>query len=118
MCIFKYYNIMHCSGDFYPIMSLFSSLGSSLGFQWSFLPNVASRGDLILPAAVQVDYRASCFCHHRLVDVGHVCSICLSSELNWPYSDIIIIQLLVVLFYLFSLLSIHSYLLHVPVSFT
>ncbi|CAI8052644.1 General transcription factor IIH subunit 3 [Geodia barretti] len=33
----------------------------------------------MLPSAVKVDYHASCFCHHRLVDVGHVCSVCLSS---------------------------------------
>ena len=26
----------------------------------------------------QVDYRAACFCHRQLVDVGFVCSVCLS----------------------------------------
>lgn len=32
------------------------------------------------PTAVGVDFRAACFCHRRVVDVGFVCSICLSSE--------------------------------------
>ena len=26
----------------------------------------------------KVDYRAACFCHRELVDVGFVCSVCLS----------------------------------------
>ena len=25
-----------------------------------------------------VDFRAACFCHRKVVDVGYVCSICLS----------------------------------------
>ena len=25
-----------------------------------------------------MDFRAACFCHRRIVDVGFVCSICLS----------------------------------------
>jgi transcription initiation factor TFIIH subunit 3 len=45
---------------------------------WTFLPDETSRDKLMLPSAVKVDYHASCFCHHRLVDVGHVCSVCLS----------------------------------------
>jgi transcription initiation factor TFIIH subunit 3 len=45
---------------------------------WTFLPDMSSREKLMLPSAVQVGYHASCFCHHRLVDVGHVCSVCLS----------------------------------------
>lgn len=27
-----------------------------------------------------MDFRAACFCHKRVVDIGFVCSICLSSE--------------------------------------
>ena len=26
----------------------------------------------------QVDYRAACFCHRQLIDIGFVCSVCLS----------------------------------------
>ena len=45
-----------------------------------FLPDQSSRGFLVPPTAVGVDFRAACFCHRRVVDVGFVCSICLSSE--------------------------------------
>ncbi|XP_074100189.1 transcription factor B4 [Cotesia typhae] len=45
---------------------------------WVFLPNPAVRTKLVLPPPVKVDYRAACFCHHELIDIGYVCSICLS----------------------------------------
>ncbi|RAL14022.1 TFIIH/NER complex subunit TFB4 [Aspergillus homomorphus CBS 101889] len=44
----------------------------------AFLPDQRSRRHLILPTRVDVDFRAACFCHRRVVDVGFVCSICLS----------------------------------------
>ncbi|MCJ1278079.1 RNA polymerase II transcription factor B subunit 4 [Puttea exsequens] len=43
-----------------------------------FLPDQASQRFLVSPTAVGVDFRAACFCHRRVVDVGFVCSICLS----------------------------------------
>ncbi|MCJ1455047.1 RNA polymerase II transcription factor B subunit 4 [Mycoblastus sanguinarius] len=43
-----------------------------------FLPDQSSRRFLVAPTAVGVDFRAACFCHRRVVDVGFVCSICLS----------------------------------------
>jgi transcription initiation factor TFIIH subunit 3 len=50
-----------------------------------FLPDPTARQNLILPAQASgsgagsgVDFRAACFCHRRIVDVGFVCSICLS----------------------------------------
>ncbi|KAL7753513.1 RNA polymerase II transcription factor B subunit 4 [Sorochytrium milnesiophthora] len=44
----------------------------------SFLPDRFAR--LILrPVTVDtVDFRAACFCHKRIIDVGFVCSVCLS----------------------------------------
>ena len=45
---------------------------------WLFLPGPASRRMLGAPPPVKVDYRAACFCHRQLVDVGFVCSVCLS----------------------------------------
>ena len=45
---------------------------------WLFLPDPALRKSLSLPAPEKVDYRAACFCHRELVDVGFVCSVCLS----------------------------------------
>lgn len=44
-----------------------------------FAPSVATRASLALPWATGgVDLGASCFCHASRVDVGHVCSVCLS----------------------------------------
>jgi transcription initiation factor TFIIH subunit 3 len=44
----------------------------------AFLPDQRSRKHLILPTRVDVDFRAACFCHRRVVNIGFVCSICLS----------------------------------------
>lgn len=48
--------------------------------QWVFLPDPATRLKLVLPPPVKVDYRAACFCHRELIDIGYVCSVCLSSK--------------------------------------
>uniref|UniRef100_A0A1L8DI76 General transcription factor IIH subunit 3 n=2 Tax=Nyssomyia neivai TaxID=330878 RepID=A0A1L8DI76_9DIPT len=46
---------------------------------WVFLPDPQStRMKLVLPSPVKVDYRAACFCHRELIDIGYVCSVCLS----------------------------------------
>lgn len=45
---------------------------------WVFLPSVDERSLLVLPPRSQVDYRAACFCHRELTDIGYVCSVCLS----------------------------------------
>lgn len=45
---------------------------------FAFLPDPATRRHLIPPTAIAVDFRAACFCHRRVVDIGFVCSICLS----------------------------------------
>lgn len=49
-------------------------------WQWVFLPDPLVRDKLTLPPKDQVDYRAACFCHRNLIDVGYVCSVCLSSK--------------------------------------
>lgn len=46
----------------------------------AFLPDQTSRQHLISPTQSSVDFRAACFCHKNVVDVGFVCSICLSSK--------------------------------------
>ena len=51
-----------------------------LSFQWLFLPDPSIRSKLTLPPRAQVDYRAACFCHRQLIDIGYVCSVCLSSK--------------------------------------
>ena len=45
---------------------------------WVFLPDQKARKSLEMPPPSHVDYRAACFCHRQLVDVGFVCSVCLS----------------------------------------
>jgi len=45
---------------------------------WVFLPDPLLRSKLVLPPSARVDYRAACFCHRDLIDIGYVCSVCLS----------------------------------------
>lgn len=45
----------------------------------AYLSDASARQSLVLPSESQgVDFRAACFCHRRVVDIGFVCSICLS----------------------------------------
>jgi transcription initiation factor TFIIH subunit 3 len=44
-----------------------------------YLPDQSLRKHLNLPRQENVDFRAACFCHKRVLDVGFVCSVCLSS---------------------------------------
>ncbi|TKA33748.1 hypothetical protein B0A50_00584 [Salinomyces thailandicus] len=46
---------------------------------FAYLPDQTAREHLITPGEGEgVDFRAACFCHKRIVDIGYVCSICLS----------------------------------------
>ncbi|TKC33424.1 hypothetical protein EI555_007520, partial [Monodon monoceros] len=38
---------------------------------------------LILPPPILVDYRAACFCHRNLIEIGYICSVCLSVFCNF-----------------------------------
>uniref|UniRef100_A0A1D5R8N6 General transcription factor IIH subunit 3 n=1 Tax=Macaca mulatta TaxID=9544 RepID=A0A1D5R8N6_MACMU len=53
---------------------------------WVFLPDQDQRSQLILPPPVHVDYRAACFCHRNLIEIGYVCSVCLSSKTAFKIS--------------------------------
>ena len=44
----------------------------------TFLAARSVRKHLCLPTSHKVDFRASCFCHQRPVDIGLVCPVCLS----------------------------------------
>lgn len=44
----------------------------------AFLPDQSSRKYLISAGGSIVDFRAACFCHRKVIDVGFVCSVCLS----------------------------------------
>ncbi|WOL19129.1 general transcription and DNA repair factor IIH subunit TFB4 isoform X1 [Canna indica] len=43
-----------------------------------FATDLQSRSFLQLPKPAGVDFRASCFCHKKTIDMGYVCSVCLS----------------------------------------
>lgn len=43
-----------------------------------FATDLHSRTFLQLPKSVGVDFRASCFCHKKTIDMGYICSVCLS----------------------------------------
>ena len=43
-----------------------------------FLVDNATRQVLNMPHQARIDMRASCVCHQRLLDIGFVCSVCLS----------------------------------------
>ncbi|KAK9916655.1 hypothetical protein WJX75_005410 [Coccomyxa subellipsoidea] len=43
-----------------------------------FCGDAFSRSFLQLPRPIGVDFRAACFCHRRAIDLGYVCSVCLS----------------------------------------
>ncbi len=61
-------------------MQLHSPQGFLQYLMMAFLPDQTSRKDLVAPTQEVVDFRAACFCHRNVVDVGFVCSICLSSK--------------------------------------
>lgn len=45
---------------------------------WIFLPSTSSRDTLLLPERRKATHRAACFCHRNIIDIGYVCSVCLS----------------------------------------
>ncbi|GLB37602.1 putative transcription factor [Lyophyllum shimeji] len=44
----------------------------------SFLSPPSIRKILSVPTQDKIDFRAACFCHKNIVDIGFVCSVCLS----------------------------------------
>lgn len=62
-------------GQYLKLMNLDSLLQYLL---WAFLPDLYTRTKLILPPVGKIDYRSACFCHRELVNMGYVCSVCLS----------------------------------------
>lgn len=45
---------------------------------WIFLPSTSVRETLLLPEKRRATHRAACFCHRNIIDIGYVCSVCLS----------------------------------------
>lgn len=44
----------------------------------TYLPSRSLKGSLHLPTLEEIDFRAACFCHRNIVDIGFICSVCLS----------------------------------------
>ncbi|KAE9968763.1 hypothetical protein EG328_007290 [Venturia inaequalis] len=59
-----------------------SALKGGAGFlqylMMAYLPDVTARQLLVRPGKGEVDFRAACFCHRNVIDLGYVCSVCLS----------------------------------------
>ncbi|XKL64728.1 hypothetical protein PGB90_004814 [Kerria lacca] len=62
-------------GIFFKVPNLSALLQYLL---WIFLPDPGIRKKLVVPPPNRVDYRPLCFCHRELIDIGYVCSVCLS----------------------------------------
>jgi transcription initiation factor TFIIH subunit 3 len=70
-------------GVYIPLSNA-TSAGLLQYLMMAFLPTQSSRLHLVLPTRIDVDFRAACFCHRRVVDIGFVCSICLSIFCSVP----------------------------------
>lgn len=45
---------------------------------WIFLPSTSIREKILLPEQRKANHRAVCFCHRNIIEIGYVCSVCLS----------------------------------------
>ena len=67
------------TGGIYMALDDRSRPGFLQYLMFSYLPDQTARRHLIVPGEGEgVDFRAACFCHRKVVNVGFVCSICLS----------------------------------------
>ncbi|KAI8894267.1 TFIIH subunit Tfb4/p34 [Globomyces pollinis-pini] len=66
----------HLTNGLYTTISDTSQLIHHL--LYLYLSDVKCRQHLNLPKSNQVDFRATCFCHKQHLDLGFVCSVCLS----------------------------------------
>ena len=72
---------MHCFSTFwYGIYRIiYSGVADKTCLKMTFLPAPSMRRTLAVPNQDKIDFRAACFCHKTIVDIGFVCSVCLSS---------------------------------------
>lgn len=67
------------TGGIYMSLDANSRAGFLQYLMFAYLPDQTAREHLIVPGEGEgVDFRAACFCHKRVIDLGFVCSICLS----------------------------------------
>lgn len=46
--------------------------------QVAFMVNTDTRKFLEMPKSKGIDFKATCFCHQKVISIGYVCSACLS----------------------------------------
>lgn len=63
------------SGSFLRVTNIAALLEYLL---WCFLPDIDMREKMVLPQKRKISYQATCFCHRNLIEIGFVCSVCLS----------------------------------------
>jgi len=66
----------HLTGGSYILLERSDALLQYLTM--SFLPPPSIRQLVSVPTQDKIDFRAACFCHKNIVDIGFVCSVCLS----------------------------------------
>jgi transcription initiation factor TFIIH subunit 3 len=67
------------TGGVYMALDATTRAGLLQYLMFAYLPDQTARQHLVMPGdSAGVDFRAACFCHRRIVDIGYVCSICLS----------------------------------------
>ena len=68
----------HLTGGVYvkPELGTYGALAQYL--LTSFLADAYTRVHLAVPLLSTIDYRATCFCHRKIISIGYVCSSCLS----------------------------------------
>jgi len=66
--------------------TMYSAAAAGLLQTWmmAYLPDTTARMSLVTPGSAEVDFRSACFCHGKVVDLGGVCSVCLSSKFCHP----------------------------------
>lgn len=45
---------------------------------WMMLPSSKERPSYVLPPKLKISPPAACFCHRKILEVGYVCSVCVS----------------------------------------
>lgn len=53
---------------------------------WIFITNAKERLSYVLPPKLKIAPPAACFCHRKVLEIGHVCSVCVSIYCQYmPY---------------------------------
>ena len=123
---YVYYCIVGRSGGINVCINWNSVYIMMYMLQWMFLPDPACRAHMTMPVITTIDYHAACFCHHKMVDVGHVCSVCLSSKFvcdvcetalyTWVCNTVCMFSILVLSFITYCMYFLENWIVSVTVN--